>query len=126
MHDLVETFDFEGEKLGLLYDYEALYTLEKDFGYRLGPLWDALSQMSAVAGVAALLVGLEAHRKRIEPRAVKWKVEDAQRIYMTLGPVRSCSLAAAGLARSCVTKEPDPAAGKAPKPETASTGTPSS
>lgn len=114
MHeDLVESFEFEGEKLGLLFTYSTLYALEKEHDLPLMKLWLALKDLSAIAGPAALLHGLETHRTQVAQRVRRWTIEDAQRIYMALRPTVACGLCLEAIARACIAKEADPAAGKA-------------
>ena len=124
MIDKVEPFTFAGEELGLLLDYTALYRIETVHGFPIGPLDQALRDVSLKALVACALEGLEQHRKALAPRAVKWTAEDAAKIVMTLGPLKFVKIAHGALARTCIVSEA-PAAdpGKADAP---STGAPSS
>lgn len=126
MLDLVEPFEFNGEKLGLLFSFSALAALEKNHGLPVLDAWDKITRLSVVAEQAAMLEGLEAHRREVEQRAVKWTLRDAETIVMGLGP-RACSkLLTDAMARTLL--KPEGAAGDAGKAvdpvSVESTGTP--
>lgn len=126
MLDKIEPFTFGGEELGLLLDYTALYRLETVHGFPIVPLDEAIRNASVKALVAVAFEGLERHRQAIAQRAMKWTIDDAARIVMTIGPLKFVRIAHGALARSCVTQEaPTEPTGKADALP-ASTGAPSS
>jgi hypothetical protein len=127
MLDLVQSFEYGGEKLSVYLSYAALFALEKDHGLPLRKAYIAITEdLSVVAMSATLLCGLEAFRKESPngARALKWTIEDAQRIVMGMGPTKMAPILADAFTASCLpdtskTSKSDP--GK-PDAGTASTG----
>lgn len=92
MQDLSTTFKYQGEELGLLWDYKSLHNIEFVHKLIIGDAWEQISKSGAIATCAVLFEGLEGHRRLVTPRIRKWTLGEAEQIYMKIGVARCAKL----------------------------------